>query len=61
MVPTSLDFIWRKKNFRSHSKSSRLNSFQDFRIGGIATFPLDYVVYEGIELALNVDVGGTDC
>ena len=44
VVPTSLDFIWRKQNFRSHSKFSRLNSFQDFKIGRIAMFPLDSIM-----------------
>jgi hypothetical protein len=53
VVPTSLDFKWRKKNFRSHSKFNRLNSFQDFGIGRIATFPLDSIMCEGMELTFN--------
>jgi hypothetical protein len=48
VVPTSSDFIWRKENFISHSKFSRLISFQDFRIDGIATFSLDSITYEGM-------------
>jgi hypothetical protein len=55
VVTTSLDFIWRKYNFRSHSKLSRLNGFRDFKIGRIATFPLDSIMYEGMELAFNQD------
>jgi hypothetical protein len=35
MNETSLDFIWRKQNFRSHSKFNRLNDFQDFKIGSV--------------------------
>jgi hypothetical protein len=34
-------------------KISKLNSFQDFKIGRIATFSLDSVTYEGMELAFN--------
>jgi hypothetical protein len=52
-VPRSSDFIWRKKNFISHSKFSRLKSFQVFRIGRIATFSLDSITYEGMRLAFN--------
>jgi hypothetical protein len=35
--------------FRSHSKFDR-HGFQDFRIGRIAMFPLDPIMYEGMEL-----------
>jgi hypothetical protein len=38
---------------RSHSKFNRLNSFQDFKIGRIAMFPLDSIMYEGMELTFN--------
>jgi hypothetical protein len=42
-----------KVEFKSHSKSNRLNSFQDFRMGRIATFSLDSMTYEGMGLAFN--------
>jgi hypothetical protein len=37
----------------SHSKFSRLNGFQGFKIDNIATFPLDSIMYEGMELAFS--------
>ena len=46
----SSDFICKKENFRSHSKFSRLNSFQDFRI---AKFSPDSIMNDGMELAFN--------
>ena len=30
-----------------------LSVFQDFKIGGITMFPLDFIMYGGIELAFN--------
>jgi hypothetical protein len=42
-----------KVEFRSHSKFSRLNSVQDFKIGKIAMFPLDSIMYESMELTFN--------
>ena len=30
-----------------------LSVFQDFRIGGIAMFPLDFIMYQGMELVFN--------
>jgi hypothetical protein len=53
VVPTSLEFIWIKYNFRSHSKFNRLNNFQDFKISKIVMFPLDSIMYEGMELTFN--------
>ena len=50
VVPTSLEFIFKKYNFRSHSKFNRLNSFQDFRI---ATFPLYFIMYSVKGLSFN--------
>ena len=32
---------------------AELTVFQDFRIAGIAMFPLDFVIYEGKELIFN--------
>jgi hypothetical protein len=34
-------------------KFSRLNSFQDFKVGKIAMFLLDSIMYEGMELTFN--------
>lgn len=50
VIPTSLDFIWRKYNLLSHLK---FNSFHDFMIGTIAMFSLDTILYKGMGLAFN--------
>ena len=49
--------------------STNFHNFQDFKIGKIAMFPLDSIMYEGMELTFNqgtkpfmyLDVGGIDC
>jgi hypothetical protein len=42
-----------KVEFHTHSKFNRLKSFQDFKIGRIATFSFDSITYEGMGLAFN--------